>query len=301
MRIHPILISSFWFLIFAIVLLVLIILATPVRAGEDGRAIIQSVLDRNDGTTEWGRVRLSTCRTRTVDGQLQCSGPVRVKVLEMVRKDYGPREKDKKTLTIIREPAGEQGIGFLQFDYEKLGKETDQWLYLTALGKIKRIVSGNENEPKTGSFFGSEFNYEDMEQNLLEEFTYKILGKEKIGEVECTVVQSLPTADKAARSNYSKALHWVDTDRDITLKTLLFNRRGQPCKRVWSLDIREVDGILVPFTIVVHNPLDQRQSVFTYEAVTLNRPVADDLLTRRSLMDGAFREARFRSLARGAQ
>ncbi len=294
--------SIFLFLGLLILALILFILTlTPVRAAEDGRAVIRAVLDRNDGTTEWGRVRLSTCRTRTLDGRLQCNGPVRVKVLEMVRKDYGPREKDKKTLTIIREPVGEQGIGFLQFDHETLGQETDQWLYLTALGKVKRIVSGNGNEPKTGSFFGSEFNYEDMEQNLLEEFTYKILGKEKIGGVTCTVVQSLPTPDKAARSNYAKALHWVDTDRDITLKTLLFNRRGQACKRVWSLDIREVDGILVPFTIVVHNPLDQRQSIFTYEAITVNRPVADDLLTRRSLTDAAYREARFRRLAREAR
>ncbi|MCG8563991.1 MAG: outer membrane lipoprotein-sorting protein [Desulfobacterales bacterium] len=269
----------------------------PLRADPQGRELMAAVLDRNDGTTEWGKISLSTCRTRIKGGKLICAGPARVKELEMVRKDYGPREKDKKTLTLIREPAGERGISFLQYDYEALGKETDQWLFLTALGKVKRIVSGNENEPKTGSFFGSEFNYEDLEQKLVEEFTYKILGHEKFQGVNCTVIQALPTPDKARRSNYSKALHWIDPGKNMILKSLLFNRRGEKCKRIYALDIRRVEGIWVPFTQIVHNPIEQRRSVFTYQAITLNRPLPDALLSRRSLTDAAFRETRFRALS----
>ena len=55
---------------------------------------------------------------------------------------------------------------FLQYDYENTDKESDQWMYLSALGKVKRIVSGNDDEPKKGSFFGSEFGYEDFKHRL---------------------------------------------------------------------------------------------------------------------------------------
>ena len=285
-----------------IFILLIIFTLTPLAHGTDApqasraRDIMAAVFDRDDGTTEWGRLHLSSCRTTQQNGKTVCAGPSRTKVLEMVRKDFGPREKDKKTLTLIREPAGERGISFLQYDYQALGKQTDQWLYLTALGKVKRIVSGSEKEPKTGSFFGSEFNYEDMEEWVLEEFTYERLGQEVFNGIDCTVIQALPTPEKAARSNYTKILFWVDTQRDITLKTLLFNRRGKACKRIYSLDIRRVDGIWLPFVTLVRNPIDQRQSIFTYQAVVLNRPVDDTLLTRRSLTDDAFRENKFRTL-----
>jgi hypothetical protein len=256
---------------------------------DEARQIIQEVLDRDDGATEVARITLSTCSVIKKNKKIICKSSPRVKVMDMIRKDYGPRGKDHKTVTILLEPAGEKGIGFLQYDYDKKGKETDQWLYLSALGKVKRIVSGNENEPKTGSFFGSELSYEDMEKRHIDEYTYTILGKETYAERMCTVIESVPVPERAQKSNYSKSLSWVDESRNIILKTILYNRQGKKAKRIYYGDIKPVDSILVPHTIVIFNLETLRRTYFIYDKIALNLVVKDEFLTQRTLTDGAFR------------
>lgn len=278
-----------------IVILTPLAIACPTATAGDGRAIIQAVLDRDDGDTEVGRVTLSTCPIVKKGKKYVCTANPRVKVMDMIRKDFGPRGKDKKTVTIVIQPAGEKGIGFLQYDYDQKGKETDQWLYLSALGKVKRIVSGSENEPKTGSFFGSEFSYEDMEEKHIDDYTYTVLGTEKVRGVACTVVQSVPTPDRARKSNYSKALDWVDESRDIILKTLLYNRQGKKVKRIYFGNYKTVDNILVPMAILAYNLENSRRTRMTYDKIALNVKVGDEFLTQRTLTDGAFRETNLKT------
>jgi hypothetical protein len=262
----------------------------------EARDIIQEVLDRDDGTTEIGQVKLSTCAVVKKDKKIICKSKPRVKVMDMIRKDYGPNEKDHRTVVIIMEPAGEKGIGFLQYDYEQKGKETDQWLYLSALGKVKRLVSGNENEPKTGSFFGSELSYEDMEKRHIDDYTYKLLGRETYAARPCVVIESIPVRERAIKSNYSKSLDWVDRDRSIVLKSILYNRQGEKFKKIYFRKITETDGILVPMQIAVLNLETSRRTVMSYEKIALNLSVQDDFLTQRTLIDGAFRESNLKKI-----
>ncbi|WDP90825.1 MAG: outer membrane lipoprotein-sorting protein [Desulfobacter sp.] len=265
----------------------------------DAREIIRAVLDRDDGTTEVGRAKLSTCNIAKKGKKLVCTGRPRVKVMDIIRKDYGPREKDHKTVTILLEPAAEKGIGFLQYDYEEIGKETDQWLYLSALGKVKRIVSGNENEPKTGSFFGSELSYEDMEKRQIDEFTYTLMGRETYSKRPCAVIQAIPTPERAPKSNYSKIIYWVDTERHLTLKSILYSRQGKKVKQIYFTRITRVDNILVPMKIIVFSLESMRRTDFSYERIALNRPVQDEFLTQRTLVDGAFREMNLKTYQAG--
>ena len=283
----------------SLISLFIVLITTFPCAGEDAREIARAMLDRDDGTTEIGRVTLSTCSIGKKGKKLVCTGAPRVKVMDLIRKDYGPREKDHKTVTIILEPAAERGIGFLQYDYEKKGKETDQWLYLSALGKVKRIVSGNENEPKTGSFFGSELSYEDMEKRQIDDFTYTFLGRETYAKRNCAVIQAIPTRERAPKTNYSKVIYWVDTDRDMALKTILYSRQGKKFKQIYYTRITRIDNILVPMKIIVFNLESMRRTDMSYERATFNRPVQDEFLTQRTLTDGAFREMNLKTYQAG--
>ena len=273
-----------------ITFIILTIFISGSYAGE-AKKIIQKVLDRDDGTTEIGRVRLSTCAVIKKGKKIICKSTPRVKVMDMIRKDYGPNEKGHKTVTIIIEPAGEKGIGFLQYDYEQKDKETDQWLYLSALGKVKRIVSGNENEPKTGSFFGSELSYEDMEKRHIDNYTYQILGRETYTKRPCFVIESVPVKEKAIKSNYSKSIDWVDQDRHMILKSILFNRQGKKFKKIYFGKIKKISNILVPMQVAVLNLETGRRTLMSYETIALNVNVDDDFLTQRTLTDGAFRKS----------
>ena len=261
---------------------------------QDARQIMQKVLDRDDGTTEISRVKLSTCRVVKKGKKYVCAENPRIKIMDMVRKDYGPNEKDHKIVTIIIEPSSEKGIGFLQYDYEKKGKDTDQWLYLSALGKVKRIVSGNENEPKTGSFFGSEFTYEDMESLHIDDYSYKVLGSENYKKHDCWIIESIPGKERAKKSNYSKYMDWVDKKRFMALKSILFNRQGKKIKKIYNTKIETIDNILVPRKIIVFNLESKRKTTLSYEKIAINKTVNDDFLTQRTLTDGAFRESSLR-------
>jgi len=269
--------------------LLLIWMLAPVSHGEDARAIMKKVLDRNDGTTEISRVRLSTCRYVKKGKRYVCADKPRVKLMDQVRKDYGPDERDHRSVTVLIEPKGEQGIGFLQYDYEDREMDTDQWMYLSALGKVKRIVSGNDNEPKTGSFFGSEISYEDMEMIHLEDYTYKLLGEETYVGRACYVIESLPVEKKARKSNYSKSLDWVDKENTMVLKTVLYNRQGQKIKRIYMGKIEAIDGILVARQMVVNNLETKRRTLMVVERVAFNKMVEDQFLTQRTLTDKAYR------------
>ncbi|BCS95684.1 hypothetical protein DSLASN_13160 [Desulfoluna limicola] len=271
----------------------IIMCGSPVFA-QSALDIMRRVDDRDDGNSLISRIRMTSYRYAVRDGKSVPAENPRVKVMDFIRKDYGPKEKDHKSITILLEPGRERGISFLQYDYEEVGRDTDQWMYLSALGKVKRIVSGNENEPKTGSFFGSEFNYEDMESYNLADYTYTILGDEIYRKKTCWVIEATPVTRKAVTSNYSRAIMWIDKERDLILKSDLFNRNGRKEKQILYGKIETIEGILVPRKVIVTNLLNQRRTVMAYETIALNRPVEEMFLTRRTLTDKGFRERKLK-------
>ncbi len=154
---------------------------------------------------------------------------LRVKVLEV------PGDGDK-SLFVFDEPRDIQGTALLV--HAKREGADDQWLYLPALNRVKRISSSN----RSGSFMGSEFAYEDMTAQEVEKFTYRYLREEACGELTCTVSERYPGDRK---SGYKRQVVWRDRDelrvwkveyydrKDAHLKTLTLGNYGQYLDRYW--------------------------------------------------------------------
>ncbi len=155
---------------------------------------------------------------------------LRIKVLEM--------ENDgDRSLFIFDEPRDVAGTAFLV--HSRREENDEQWLYLPALQRVKRIASSN----RSGSFMGSEFAYEDMGVPEVEKFTYKYLRDESCANSECTVTERYPV-DK--RSGYRRQVVWRDKDelrirriefydrKDSLLKTLNFEDYQQYQDRYWQ-------------------------------------------------------------------
>ena len=104
---------------------------------------------------------------------------IRVRTLEQ-------QDDGDKSLTIFDQPADVKGTNFLSFTH-KSGPD-DQWLYLPALKRVKRISSRN----KSGPFMGSEFAYEDLSSQEVEKFTYKYLRDENCESMNCFVIERDP-------------------------------------------------------------------------------------------------------------
>ncbi len=127
-----------------------------------------------------------------------------------------------KSLTIFDTPRDVKGTAFLSFTH-KVGDD-DQWLYLPALKRVKRISSRN----KSGSFMGSEFSYEDIASQEVEKYTYKWIRDEPFLNVECFVLEQYPVDKK--NSGYTKQVIWLDKAEYRVWKVEYFDRKNSHLK-----------------------------------------------------------------------
>jgi outer membrane lipoprotein-sorting protein len=150
-----------------------------------------------------------------------------------------PNEGDK-SLTIFHEPRDIAGTAFLS--YTHVDQADDQWLYLPALKRVKRIASTN----KSSAFVGSEFAYEDLLSDEVEKFSFRWLRDEACGEWQCFVIERRPLYED---SGYSRQIVWLDRDelrsirieyydrKDRLKKTLVFEDYRLYLERFWRAQI----------------------------------------------------------------
>jgi outer membrane lipoprotein-sorting protein len=141
-----------------------------------------------------------------------------------------------KSMTIFDEPADVKGTALLTFTHKEV--PDDQWLYLPALKRVKRIASDN----KSGPFMGSEFAYEDIASQEVEKYTYKYLRDEMLDGLDVFVFERYPVDKK---SGYTRQIVWLDKEhykerkiefydrKDSLLKTLLFSDYNQYLDQYW--------------------------------------------------------------------
>lgn len=148
-----------------------------------------------------------------------------------------------KSLSIFNTPADVRGTAFLSHSHAK--EADDQWLFLPALKRVKRISSSN----KSGPYMGSEFAYEDISSQEVGKYTYKWLRDETLNGVECFVMERYPL-DK--NSGYTRQVVWMDKTtyqplkvdyydrKDTLLKTQTFNDYQLYLDKFWRPDSMEM-------------------------------------------------------------
>ena len=126
-----------------------------------------------------------------------------------------------KSLTIFDRPQDVKGTALLTFTH-KTGSD-DQWLYLPALKRVKRIASNN----KSGPFMGSEFAYEDISSQEVEKYTYKYLRDELLDGENMFVFERYPVDRK---SGYTRQVVWMDQDEYRERKIVYYDRKNSLLK-----------------------------------------------------------------------
>ncbi len=126
-----------------------------------------------------------------------------------------------KSLIIFDTPHDVKGTAFLSFTHAT--KPDDQWLYLPALKRVKRIASAN----KSGPFIGSEFAYEDIASQEVSKYKYKFLRDDKLDGRDCWVIESYPQYEY---SGYTRLITWLDKDMYHPLKVEFYDRKNSLLK-----------------------------------------------------------------------
>ena len=194
---------------------------------EKGLAIAIEADARDNGFADFTADMEMILRNR--HGQ-ESTRKIRIRTLEV-------EDDGDKSLTIFDTPRDVKGTALLTFTHKE--GDDDQWLYLPALKRVKRIASRN----KSGSFMGSEFAYEDIASQEIEKYTYKYLGDALYKGHDCTQVESYPV--DAANSGYTRMVSWRDKDeyrlwkveyydrKSSHLKTLTFDQYHKYIDRFW--------------------------------------------------------------------
>jgi len=151
---------------------------------------------------------------------------VRVETLE------GVGDEDK-ALSYFDHPPDVKGTALLTFSHKSASD--DQWLYLPALKRVKRIAS----DDKSGSFMGSEFSYEDIAAQIVEKYTYQYLRDETYDGQAAFVISRDPVAE---RSGYSREVVWIDTTHYRVLKADYYDRKESLLKTLTFSGYRQYAG-----------------------------------------------------------
>jgi hypothetical protein len=159
---------------------------------------------------------------RNKHGQ-QTERNMRVRTLEQA-------DDGDKSLIIFDNPGDVKGTAFLSFTHKQ--DTDDQWLYLPALKRVKRIASSN----KSGPFVGSEFAFEDLSSQEVEKYTYKYLRDENFDERQHFVVELDPVDPK---SGYKRQIIWVDQAEYRVWKVEFYDRRDALLKTLTVSDYRQ--------------------------------------------------------------
>lgn len=160
-------------------------------------------------------------------------GETSVRDLRIQFLEVPEREEGDKSLTVFDHPRDIEGTAFLS--HTKILDADDQWLYLPALKRVKRISSAN----KSGPFVGSEFAYEDLVSFEVDKYTYKWLRDETCGALSCFVVERVPLYES---SGYTRQVVWVDQEEYRVLKVDFYDRRDSLLKTMVQSEFQEYLG-----------------------------------------------------------
>jgi len=122
-----------------------------------------------------------------------------------------------KSLSIFNTPKDIKGTASLTYSHAL--NPDEQWLYLPALKRVKRISSKN----KSGPFMGSEFAYEDISSQEVDKYTYKYIRDEKLNGTECFVIERYPAYK---HSGYTRQVAWINKQEYRAEKVVFYDRKN---------------------------------------------------------------------------
>jgi hypothetical protein len=240
----------------------------------DAREIMQRVEDRDDGDRQTGDLEMLL---------IDRNENMRVRKLRSFARDVG---KDTQYIMFFLSPADVKDTGFLTYDYDDPARDDDQWLYLPALKKSKRIASSD----KSGSFMGSDFNYADMTDREVELYDYELMQETDVGGQRCWQIKAVPKSrEEIDRTGYKQSIYFVRQDNYVVVRALHWLQKGERLRyyEVKSLELIEGIWVATEMTMVTRKGDQvQHRTLLRNSNVRFNQPLDEQLFTVRQLEKG---------------
>lgn len=238
------------------------------------RAIMQKVDARDDGDNMTGEMAMILFDKK--DKQ-------RVRKIYKYSKDKG---EDTYNILFFLHPADVKDTGFLTYDYDDPDKDDDQWLYLPALRKTKRIAT----KDKSSSFMGSDLNYSDMTSFDLEDYDFTLKQEMDVKGVKTWLIESVPrTKEVIDETGYKKSLLFVRQDNFVVIRSVKWEKSGGCIKYMDVRKLELIDGIWTNTETHVTRKKGKKKvhkTILKFDNVKYNQSLDFDVFTIRRLEKG---------------
>ncbi|MCG8473847.1 MAG: outer membrane lipoprotein-sorting protein [Desulfobacterales bacterium] len=154
------------------------------------------------------------------------------------------------------------------------GRDDDQWLKMSS-GRVKRISQSSKKK----SFVNSHFTYEDISSRDIDDYTYTLLGSEKVAEESCFKVESVRVRGKKV---YEKTVLYI-SEIDWFVRRVDFYQKGKYIKRLENREIKRIDGYLTPHLVVMHHIEKGGETRLTLKKVAFNASMKPTDFRKESL------------------
>jgi len=267
-------------LIKTVLILLILLCSTTLAAQEDNQVLpTGSEITKRINARDEGESVTRTLIMELIDRR----GKKRLRETRGFRKYYGD---EKRTVLFYTSPKNVKDTAFLTIDYAEPDKDDDQWLYLPALRKVRRISASNRGD----YFLGTDFTYEDIKKETkvdIKDYKRTTIGEEEIDGHKCYIVEGVPVDEKTAKElGYSKAQQWVDVEIWITRKAIMWDIKGNLLKTVQFSDIRKVQDIWTIHQMDAENHKTGHSTRFIFKDVDYQSEVKDELFTEQALRRG---------------
>ncbi len=210
-------------------------------------------------------------------------GHQRVRRMKRFSRDVG---KDIENLIFFLHPNDVRNTGYLSYDFKPGMKDDDQWLYLPALKKVKRIASSD----KSDSFMGSDFSYSDITQRDLDDYRFSILKEINMEGKDLWVIEALPKEQRVIeQTGYTKNILFVRKDIDMVVRAIYYVREGKKTKYYDVKKLEQIDGIWTATEKHMTTKLGKKtlhKTVLKQRQTKFNQQFEDALFNIRTLQRG---------------
>lgn len=253
-----------------VILVVALLCAASFLTAQTADQIVKSSRDRITATT------VSTRSRMVIQAK---DGSTTERLLDQYSSDSGDTTR---TMIVFQKPASVAGTRFLTI--EKDNGTGDRWMFLPALGKVRRIAAAEGS----GSFVGTDFSFDDISsanRNLIAD-THVLKGEETLGGKACYVIESTP---KDTSYQYSKMIQWIEKDGFLSKKIELYDKKGTLIKQVDILSTKDFQGRITPTETKMSTLADGTSTTIFIDIMKYDDPIPDAVFTTNYLSTGRVR------------
>jgi len=248
------------------------------RTHQPGPAETAEWVARQIDERDTGRDSRTEMTMRLFDRQ----GRVRERTLLLTSLRGGAARGDRVLIRFLA-PNDIKGTGFLVWEHPQ--EEDERFLYLPALGRVRRIAGAEAQE----SFVGSDLSYEDIGGRELEDYAYSFVRADD------TWTDAAGTSHPAWRLEsrrvdkqavYPRTVSLVRKDSFVVVAADVYNRRDEREKRFDVRRLERIDGVWTASDIVMVNELQRTRTELVVKAARYNTGLSENDFTRRVLEQG---------------